>query len=179
MRNEPSKDVCHHTAGVCRGDSLWAGKAWDRNGNCPTVHIQAASTGEGNQMHEMFEGWHGEKKHWPYVGWGHKVLTEESFTNDITKAQGDSILRADMMKLCRLFSRFGRDSILLSCLAYQVGPYRLLGSKDLPKSKLIQKLEAGNRDIYKEYISFRCYKGKVVPSIERRRKVEYLLLFEE
>ena len=54
-----------------------------------------------------------------------------------------------------------------------------MGSKDLPKSKLIQKLEAGNRDIYKEHISFRCYKGKVVPSIERRRKVEYLLLFEE
>ena len=79
------------------------------------------------------------KKHWPYVGWGHKVLPGESFTNDITKAQGDSILRADMMKLCRLFSRFGRDSTLLSCLAYQVGPYRLLGSKDFPKSKLIQK----------------------------------------
>ena len=128
---------------------------------------------------KRFEGWHGEKKHWPYVGWGHKVLPGERFTNDITKAQGDSILRADMMKLCRLFSRFGRDSTLLSCLAYQVGPYRLLGSKDFPKSKLIQKLEAGNRDIYKEYISFRCYKGKVVPSIERRRKVEYLLLFEE
>lgn len=54
-----------------------------------------------------------------------------------------------------------------------------MGSKDLPKSKLIQELEAGNRDIYKEYISFRCYKGKIVPSIERRRKVEYLLLFED
>ena len=53
-------------------------------------------------------------------------------------------------------------------------------SKDLLKSKVFDtKLEAGNRDIYKEYISFRCYKGKVVPSIERRRKVEYLLLFEE
>ena len=47
------------------------------------------------------------------------------------------------MKLCRLFRRFGRDSTLLSCLAYQVGAYRLLGSKDLPKSRLIQKLEAG------------------------------------
>lgn len=63
---------------------------------------------------KYYEGWHGEKKHWPYVGWGHKVLPGESFTNDITKAQGDSILRADMMKLCRLFSRFGRDSSLLS-----------------------------------------------------------------
>ena len=109
---------------------------------------------------------------------GSKVLPGESFTNDITKAQGDSILRVDMMKFCRLFSRFGRDSILLPCLAYQVGPYRHR-EKTPPKSKLIQKLEAGNRDIYKEYISFRCYKGKVVPSIERRRKVEYLLLFEE
>ena len=63
---------------------------------------------------KYYEGWHGEKKHWPYVGWGHKVLPGESFTNDITKAQGDSILRADMMKLCRLFSRFGRDSLILS-----------------------------------------------------------------
>ena len=65
-----------------------------------------------------------------------------------------------MMKLCRLFSRFGRDSTLLSCLAYQVGPYRLLGSKDFPKSKLIQKLEAGNRDIYKEYIPSAAIKAR-------------------
>ncbi len=125
------------------------------------------------------EGWHGEKKHWPYVGWGHRVLPGERFTSGITKSQGDSILRADLMKLCRLFRRFGRDSTLLSCLAYQVGPYRLLGSKDQPKSKLIQKLEAGDRDIYEEYISFRCYKGRIIPSIEKRRKVEYMLLFEK
>ena len=127
---------------------------------------------------KLFEGWHGEKKHWPYVGWGHKVLPGERFTNDITKVQEDSILRADMMKLCRLFSKFGRDSVILVCLAYQVGAFRLLGSKNLPKSKLIQKLEAGDRNIYKEYTSFSCYRGKVVPSIERRRKVEYMLLFE-
>lgn len=84
-----------------------------------------------------------------------------------------------MMKLCRLFSKFGRDSVILACLAYQVGAFRLLGSKNLPKSKLIQKLEAGDRNIYKEYTSFRCYRGKVVQSIERRRKVEFMLLFEE
>lgn len=127
---------------------------------------------------KLFEGWHGEKKHWPYVGWGHKVLPGERFTSDITKVQGDSILRADMMKLCRLFSKFGRDSVILACLAYQVGAFRLLGSKNLPKSKLIQKLEAGDRNIYKEYTSFRCYRGKVVSSIERRRNVEYMLLFK-
>ncbi len=47
------------------------------------------------------------------------------------------------------------------------------------KSSLLKKLESGDRNIYKEYVSFRCYKGKVVPSIERRRKVEFMLLFEE
>ena len=36
---------------------------------------------------KRFEGWHGEKKHWPYVGWGHKVLPGERFTNSISKAQ--------------------------------------------------------------------------------------------
>ncbi len=62
---------------------------------------------------KRFEGWHGEKKHWPYVGWGHKVLPGERFTNSITKAQGDSILRADLRKLCRMFSYLGRDSLSL------------------------------------------------------------------
>ena len=58
---------------------------------------------------KRFEGWHGEKKHWPYVGWGHKVLPGERFTNSISKAQGDSILREDLRKLCRMFSYLGRD----------------------------------------------------------------------
>ena len=60
-----------------------------------------------------------------------------------------------------------------------MGPYRLKGYGKRPKSRLLKKLESGDRNIYKEYVSFRCYKGKVVPSIERRRKVEFMLLFEE
>ena len=63
---------------------------------------------------KRFEGWHGEKRHWPYVGYGHKVLPGERLTNGITKEQGDSILRADLRKLCRMFSYLGRDSLLLS-----------------------------------------------------------------
>ena len=128
---------------------------------------------------KRFEGWHGEKRHWPYVGYGHKVLPGERLTNDITKEQGDSILRADLRKLCRIFSYLGRDSLIVAVLSYNVGVYRLKGYGKMPKSKLLKKLEAGDRNIYKEYVSFRCYKGKVVPSIERRRKVEYMLLFEE
>lgn len=77
-----------------------------------------------------------------------------------------------------MFRQFGKDFSAAGHAAYNVGPYRLLGSKKIPKNTLVKRLEAGDRNIYKEYVSFRCYKGKVVPSIERRRKVEYLLLFE-
>lgn len=128
---------------------------------------------------KRWESWHGEKKHWPYVGWGHKVLPGETFTNGISRAQGDSILRADLRKLCRMFSYLGRDSLIVSVLSYNVGAYRIKGYGKMPKSRLLKKLEAGDRDIYDEYVSFRCYKGKVIPSIERRRKAEYMLLFEE
>ena len=94
----------------------------------------------------------------------------------MTRQQADELLRKDLRRFCAMFRQFGKDS-LLATLAYNVGPYRLLGNKKIPKSTLVRKLEAGDRNIYKEYISFRCYKGKVVPSIERRRKVEFELLY--
>lgn len=121
------------------------------------------------------EGWHGN--HLPYVGYGHKLLLGEKFTPDMTKAQADSLLRADLLKLCGMCSRFGKDALLVATLAYNVGYYRLVGYGKIPKSRLIRKLEAGDRNIYDEYVSFRCYKGKVIPSIERRRKKEFKLLY--
>lgn len=121
------------------------------------------------------EGWHGN--HLPYVGYGHRLLENETFTPDMTEEQADSLLRADLMKLCRMCSRFGKDALLVATLSYNVGYYRLVGYGKIPKSRLVQKLEAGDRNIYDEYISFRCYKGKVVPSIERRRKKEFNLLY--
>ena len=62
-------------------------------------------------------------------------------------------------------------------LAYNVGHSRLLGYGKRPKSNLIKKIESGDWDIYEEYISYRCYKGKPIPSIERRRKREFQLLY--
>lgn len=58
------------------------------------------------------EGWHGN--HLPYVGYGHKILPHEKLTADMTEAQADSLLRADLRKLHKMCSRFGKDAILLS-----------------------------------------------------------------
>ena len=117
-----------------------------------------------------FEGWHDHTK-WPYIGYGHKLLLHENLTADITEAQADSLLRADLLE------RYGKDALLLTVLAYNVGHSRLLGYGKRPKSNLIKKIESGDRDIYEEYISYRCYKGKPIPSIERRRKREFQLLY--
>lgn len=65
------------------------------------------------------EGWHGN--HLPYVGYGHKLLENETFTPDMTEEQADSLLRADLMKLCRMCSRFGKDALLVATLSYNVG----------------------------------------------------------
>lgn len=123
-----------------------------------------------------FEGWHTARNH-PYIGYGHKLLPGEKLTCNLSRAQADSLLRADLRKRYVTFRRFGKDALLLTVLSYNVGEYRLTGSGKIPKSNLIKKLEKGDRDIYKEYISYRKYKGKVVPSIERRRKCEYVLLY--
>lgn len=76
-----------------------------------------------------------------------------------------------------MFSYLGRDSLIVSVLAYNVGAYRIKGYGKMPKSLLLKKLEAGNRNIYGDFIKYCHYKGKKIPSIERRRKEEYRLLY--
>ena len=143
----------------------------------------AAQTSDDKKLFERavacikyFEGWHTARNH-PYIGYGHKLLPGEKLTSNLSRTQADSLLRADLRKRYVTFRRFGKDALLLTVLSYNVGEYRLIGSSKIPKSNLIKKLEKGNRDIYKEYISYRKYKGKVVPSIERRRKCEFVLLY--
>ena len=99
----------------------------------PGLTAQDADKGKQQRIYELppferaiictkrYEGWHGSRKNLPYIGYGHKLLPKERLTHKISRAQGDSLLRADMRKLCRMFRRFGRDSVLLACLAYQVG----------------------------------------------------------
>lgn len=124
---------------------------------------------------KRYEGMH-DSRHHPYVGYGHKLLPGESFPA-MTEKIADSLLRADLKQKCAAFRRFGADSLLLGVLAYNVGESRLLGYGDRPKSRLIRKLEAGDRGIYAEYTAYCHYQGKAVPSIRRRREEEFKLLF--
>lgn len=125
---------------------------------------------------KRFEGWHGSE-HYPYIGYGHRLLPGEMFNLPLTEAQGDSILHEDLHQKCAVFRRFGKDSLLLGTLAYNVGEYILIGNGKRAKSRLIRKLESGDRDIRTEYLSFRKYRGKVIKSLEERRRHEFELLF--
>lgn len=82
---------------------------------------------------KRFEGWH-SSRHYPYVGWGHCLQPGEKYSaHTMTRQQADELLRKDLRKFCAMFRQFGKDSLLLATLAYNVGPYRLLGSKRFPK----------------------------------------------
>ena len=123
---------------------------------------------------KFFEGFHG-KGCYPYVGYGHKLQKGERFSSNMPEWQADSLLRADLMAQFDRFKCYGKDALLLSLLAYNVGAGRILGTKTQRKSQLLRKIEAGDRDIYGEYVSFCRYKGKVLRGLVKRRQVELML----
>lgn len=126
---------------------------------------------------KYYEGIH-RKKDYPYVGYGHMLLPGEHYSSDMSLTEADLLLRKDLKDFCAMFSAYGKDSLLLAALAYNVGPYRILGSKKkYPKSTLLKKIEAGIRDFKSDYVQFCRWKGKKIPSIERRRYAELLLLY--
>lgn len=119
---------------------------------------------------------------WPYVGFGHQVQPGEPFKKgkQLSEREADMLLRKDLKKFCSMFRHMGADSLLLACVSYNVGPYRILGAgKKYPKSELLKKLERGDRNILKEYLSFCKYNGRQHPGIRMRRLLEYKLLFKE
>ena len=62
-----------------------------------------------------FEGGHDHTKH-PYIGYGHKLLPHENLTADITEAQADSLLRADLLERYKYFRQHGKDALLLTVI---------------------------------------------------------------
>lgn len=115
----------------------------------------------------------------PYIGWGNCVQPHENFKKNLTLEQADSLLRSDLRTFCGMFRKYGKDSLLLAVLAYNVGPYKVLGDRrTFRKSRLLQKIERGERDIEREYLDFCRWEGKVIASIRRRRNTELRLLYE-
>lgn len=136
-----------------------------------TVHAQSLFD-EAVDCIKRYEGLH-KPEHHPYVGYGHKLMSCEKFPANMSEPYADSLLRADLRKKCRVFRSFDRDSLLLGVLAYNVGETRVL------KSRLVQKLRTGCRDVRSEYITFRIMNGKVSPVLEQRREEEFRLLFND
>lgn len=126
---------------------------------------------------KYFEGWHTQNTTPGHVGYGHKIQRGEHFPDALTRRQADSLLRSDLIQHYRLYSRYGKDAYLLAALSYQIGPAKLLGNAKYPKSTLLIRLERGERKILPFYLKFCKWKGKAIPSIRRRRLVEYNLLF--
>ena len=121
---------------------------------------------------KKFETLH-KPKHWPYVGYGHQVQPGEPYRRGVqlTERQADLLLRKDLRKFCALYSQYGKDSILLACLAYNCGP------GVVNKSSVLKKLKSGNRDIFKAYTSHCRYKGKFHKGLYNRRLTELAVLF--
>lgn len=129
------------------------------------------------ELIKKFEGLH-DHSDYPYYGYGHCRLEGEELSYDMTEAEAEELLRKDLAERYRLFRKYRKDALLLTVLCYNVGNGTLLGYGKRPKSRMLKKLEAGDRDIYVEYISYCHYKGRKIRSIERRRKMEFLLLYE-
>lgn len=64
---------------------------------------------------KKFETLH-KPKHWPYVGYGHQVQPGEPYRRGVqlTEKQADALLRKDLAKFCAMYSRYDKDSLLLS-----------------------------------------------------------------
>lgn len=88
-------------------------------------------------------------------GYGHCVQPGEPYRRgcQLTEAQADALLRKDLRKFCALYSQYGKDSILLGCLAYNCGP------GVVNKSSILKKLKAGDRNIFKAYTSLAATKA--------------------
>lgn len=121
---------------------------------------------------KKYEGMH-HPRHWPLVGYGHKVLPGEKYSRSATlsEKQADALLRKDLLKNCAVFRDFGADSLLLGTLAYNIG------SGNVKRSGVTTALRNGNRDIRELYLAHCRYRGKKLNQLQRRRVEEFETLF--
>lgn len=122
---------------------------------------------------KKYEGLHKNKGN--LVGYGHKILPGDPYKRNqtLTLEQADLLLRQDLAKLCAQYRAYGKDSLLLSALAYNCG----IGV--VAKSSLLKKIKSGDRDIKEIYLSYNKYRGKTLSQLKRRRTEEFELLYIE
>lgn len=120
---------------------------------------------------KKYEGLHKNKG--SLIGYGHKVIAGDKYKAgaNLTEAQADALLRSDLEKLCAKYRSFGKDSLLLSALAYNCG----IGT--VAKSTVYKNLQQGNRNIKASYLAHSKYRGKTLTQLKKRRTEEYELLF--
>lgn len=139
----------------------------------PAVSVPEVSPFEqAVEIIKKYEGLH-SSRHWPLVGYGHKVLPGEKFSRNrkLSEVEAEALLRKDLLKNCAIFREFGADSLLLGVLAYNIGSGATL------RSSVVKKLRAGDRNIEANYIAHCKYRSKEHSQIKQRRTEEFATLF--
>ncbi len=124
------------------------------------------------QIIKKYEGLH-SPKHWPLIGYGHLVMPGEKYSRSrtLSEKEAEALLRKDLLKNCAVFREYGKDSLLLGVLAYNIGSGATL------KSSVAKKLKSGNRDIKENYLAHCRYKGKTLSGLKKRRTEEFEALY--
>ena len=125
---------------------------------------------------KKYETLHDSRRHWPYLGYGHRKLPGEKYFKGyrMGEKEADALLRKDLRKFIAIFKDLpANDALLLGVLSYNIGPGAV------KKSSVYRKLKSGNRNIYKSYTSHCRYKGKFHRQLHERRMMEFAALFRQ
>ena len=117
---------------------------------------------------------HDSRRHWPYLGYGHRKLPGEKYFRGykMSEWEADMLLRKDLNKFIGIFNDLRpMDALLMGVLSYNIGPGAV------KKSSVYRKLKAGDRNIYKAYTAHCKYKGRFHKGLYKRRCQELAALF--
>ncbi len=117
---------------------------------------------------------HDSRRHWPYLGYGHRKLPGEKYFRGykMSEREADMLLRKDLNKFIGIFNDLKpMDALLMGVLSYNIGPGAV------KKSSVYRKLKAGDRNIFKAYTAHCKYKGRFHKGLYTRRCQELAALF--
>ena len=82
-------------------------------GGTPPSFQDEAKAGVAGELVKKYEGIHA-RSGYPDYGYGHCKLPGEELSYDMTEAEAEKLLISDLEKRYRLFSKYGKDALLLS-----------------------------------------------------------------